>query len=185
MTTLTKRITVAEFRDMDFSDDDLAQYELINGELVRKSSPAPKHQIISGNLFREMDKIVREKNLGIVLYAPVDVFFDDYNLVQPDVLFITTARRDIITNDSVVGAPDLAVEIISPSSVVRDRVDKLKMYERFGVKEYWLIDAQNASAEIYLNTPNGYEIFSAATLDGKVLSSVLSDFSIELKMLFS
>jgi Uma2 family endonuclease len=159
MTTLTKRITVAEFRDMDFSDDNLAQYELINGELVRRPSPAPKHQIISGNQFREIDKIVREKNLGII-YAPVDVSFDNYNLVQPDVLFITTARRDIITNDGVVGTPDLAVEIISPSSVVRDRVDKLKLYERFGVKEYWLIDAQNASAETYLNTPNGYEIFS-------------------------
>ncbi|KER09051.1 MAG: hypothetical protein HY22_14045 [[Candidatus Thermochlorobacteriaceae] bacterium GBChlB] len=169
---------------MDFSDDDLAQYELINGELVRKSSPAPKHQIISGNLFREIDKIMREKNLGIV-YAPVDVFFNDYNLVQPDVLFITTARRDIITNDGVAGAPHLAVDIISPLSVVRDRVDKLKLYERFGVKEYWLIDAQNASAEIYLNTPNGYEIFSAATLDGKIASSVLNEFSIELKMLFS
>lgn len=84
-----------------------------------------------------------------------------------------------------MGAPDFAVEIISPSSVVRDRIDKRQLYERFGVKECWLIDAQNQSVEVYRNSPNGFEVHSAATLDGKVASSVLNEFSIELKTPFS
>lgn len=74
MTTLTKRITIAEFREMDFPDDDLAYYELINGELVRKSSPAPKHQIISGNLYAALRAFVTEKTWHRALLAHRCVF---------------------------------------------------------------------------------------------------------------
>ncbi len=87
-----------------------------------------------------MGNFISEKQLGRLLCAPVNVYLDDYNVPQPDVLFISSERQTIINADGIFGAPDLVVEIISPTSAARDRVEKLKLYERFGVKEYWLIE---------------------------------------------
>jgi Uma2 family endonuclease len=184
MTTLTSRITYAEFRTMEFADDDTAHYELINGDLVRKAAPSPEHQLILRNLAFEMHQFVRERNFGTVLFAPIDVFLDDYNAPQPDLLFISESKKSIITKDGIIGVPDIVVEIISPSSVVRDRIEKLGLYERFAVPEYWLVDAQNKSVEIYQHTSNGYEVFSAATVEENVKSKILDGFSMELKTLF-
>jgi len=86
-----------------------------------------------------MGNFISEKQLGRLLCAPVNVYLDDYNMPQPDVLFISSERQTIINAD-LCRTPDLVVEIISPTSAARDRVEKLKLYERCGVKEYWLIE---------------------------------------------
>lgn len=185
MATLTGRITCREFRQMQFPDDDTAYCELIDGELVKKSAPTPKHQIISGNLYAALRAFVSGRQLGIVLYAPVDVFLDDYNLVQPDVLFLFAATLDRITDDGIMGAPDLIAEIIWASSAVRDRHSKLKPYEQCGVNEYWLIDAQNSSVEVYRRAERGCELFSAASVQGVASSVLLSGFSLALETLFA
>lgn len=168
---------------MDFPEDP-TYYELIDGEIVKKAAPAPKHQIVSANFFSALNQFVREKGLGVVLYAPVDVFLDDYNLVQPDVLFLSDAKRSLITNDGIVGAPDLVAEILLPTTAVRDRTSKLKLYERAGIAEYWLTDAQNTTVEVYQLTAKGYELYSAAAVEGTVASALLQGFFVELKALF-
>ncbi len=132
-----------------FADDDPYLYELIDGELVKEKASAPRHQLILGQLYYEVETVVRQHKLGVVLFAPVDVFLDEFNAPQPDLVFVAKAQRAIITNDGVIGTPSLVVEIISPSSVFRDRVSKKALYERFGIAEYWLIEPADSFIEVY------------------------------------
>lgn len=148
----SERLTVAEFRAMEFDDDDPYSYELIEGEIVQKSAPNPFHQRVSHNLVRALDAYVIPQNLGEVFYAPIDVFLDEYNVFQPDVLFLSNDRKNLVTIDGIMGAPNLVVEIVSPSTVKRDRGGKMSVYERFGVLEYWIVDIRTRSVEVYVNT---------------------------------
>ncbi len=146
-----RRITVAEFRAMEFDDDDTFFYELLNGELVQKSAPNPFHQRISGNISFAMRSFVSEHQLGEIFYAPIDVFLDEYNMLQPDVLFIANDKKQLVTIDGIMGAPNLVVEIISPGTMKRDRGGKMRVYERCGVQEYWIVDVRTRSVEVYVN----------------------------------
>jgi len=96
-----------DYRALDV--DDNFYYELINGELVKKSAPAPRHQMIQANLFRLLGNFIFNNSLGVILCAPVDVFVDDYSVPQPNLLFIAKEQQHIITDDGVMGAPNLVV----------------------------------------------------------------------------
>jgi Uma2 family endonuclease len=192
----TERITTNDFRAMDFDDSDSFYYELLNGELVAKSAPSPFHQRISGNIYFAMRLFATEHNLGEVLYAPIDVFLDEYNATQPDVLFLSREKQHLVTPDGVQGAPDLVVEIISPSSMKRDRGDKMKLYERCGIGEYWLVDARTRSVEVYVNSfINGVQDYelrdvfietaSESAAPVVVRSVMLHDFTLPLEAVFA
>lgn len=196
VTERTERITTNDFRAMEFDDTDTFYYELLNGELVAKSAPSPLHQRISRNIFRALDNFVIANNLGEVLYAPLDVFLDEYNATQPDVLFLSREKQHLVTPDGVQGAPDLVVEIISPSSMKRDRGDKMKLYERCGIGEYWLVDARTRSVEVYENgLVNGVQDYELRDVFMKtasesaapilVRSVVLKDFTMPLTAVFA
>ena len=116
------------------------RYELLNGELVMVPAPNMKHQRVLQRLFRDLDRFTEEHGLGEVYVAPVDVVLSDTDVVQPDVLFISRAREDRITDENVRGAPDLVIEILSPSTADRDRGYKHELYGRHGVLEYWVVD---------------------------------------------
>lgn len=181
-----QKVSVTEFRKMLFDDDDNFFYEIINGEMIQKSAPAPMHQRISRKLLVTIDKFVTEKKLGEVFQSPLDVYLDEYNKPQPDIIFISNERKHIITNDGIIGAPDLIIEIISPSSFTRDRIDKKNLYERMGVNEFWLVDAQNAAVEIYTIQNNRYELYSAATIfEGELKSAFFEGLSINLADIFA
>jgi Uma2 family endonuclease len=174
------RVSYAEYRALDVDDDYF--YELINGELVKKSAPSPFHQILVVNLAVALNRFTKENNLGgQILVAPVDVFVDDYSAPQPDVLYISEARRSIITSDGVMGAPDLVMEVLSPSSISRDRNDKRKLYERLKVQEYWILDPNNRSIEVYALTESGYDIAGFAVEQGTASSGVLQGFSVTVQ----
>jgi Uma2 family endonuclease len=179
----THRSTYAEYRALDVDDNFL--YELLNGKIVKKSVPSPFHQQASGNFYFALRTFVQPQKLGIVLYAPIDVFVDDANVLQPNVLFVREERRSIVTSDGVMGSPDLVVEVISPSSVRYDRVEKMKLYRRVGVQEYWLIDPNNRTVEVYHLTPEGYDIAEFAVEEGDVKSSVCAGFSINARDVFA
>jgi Uma2 family endonuclease len=178
-----KRYTYSDYRNLDV--DDNFSYELINGELVQKSAPSPRHQIILGNLFRKIDGHTFEKKLGTVLMAPVDVFVDEYNAPQPDLLFVKNEHKEYITANGVFGPPDLVVEILSPSSITRDRIDKMRIYRNFGVAEYWIVDPRYASIEIYQLAGNEYELYSFAVEKGSVQSKVLEGFAVNIDDIFT
>ena len=180
------KVSVREFREMLFDADDSYYYEIINGEMIQKSAPSPVHQEILINLVFVLETYNRQNKKGRIFCAPIDVFLDDYNKPKPDLVFISNEKKSIITNDGIMGIPDLIVEIISPTSVIRDRIEKKNLYERIGVPEYWLIDPQYAAIEIYSLKNNRYELFSAATiLEGEPKTALFEGLTINLADIFS
>ncbi len=182
----SKKISWEEFRDMDIPEGDTSIYELINGEIVKRSSPNSPHQEASGNLYLEIGNFNRKKKLGRLYHAPYDVYFDENSAgIQPDILFVSKERDFIIKKDNgIIGAPDLIIEIVSKGSVKNDRVTKKALYERFAVKEYWIVDIGNKSVEVYRMENNSYVLFSFAEGAGKIKSSVLPGFQLDLKQIF-
>lgn len=181
-----KKITVKEFHEMEFPETDLFIYELINGELMRKQAPQPLHQKISRRVSAAFEVFLAKNPIGEFFYAPIDVFFDNYNNAQPDLLFINNDRSFIIDlKNGIMGAPDLIVEIISPSSIKIDRFDKMEMYKKFAVKEYWLIDPKNQTAEIYVFENDDYKLHQFLEIEGAIKSTIMKDLDMDIKTMFS
>lgn len=133
--------------------------ELIEGRFVVSPSPNMLHQTIVGVLYEILLAAAR-KTGGKAVLSPMDVILSDVSIVQPDVLYITKARRDII-KQRVEGAPDLAIEIISGSSR-RDRVEKLALYAKHGISEYWIVDPDSQHIEFLINEAGRFVVESPA-----------------------
>ncbi len=160
------------------------RHELIEGELLMTPSPVPKHQRISRKIEFILEKFVTENDLGEVFDAPCDVYLDDENVVQPDILFISKERLNIIGEKNIQGAPDLAIEIISESSAYRDLVQKKRLYARFGVKEYWIVIPEEKSIEIYILKDGTYTFHNAYGKDEILKSPFMKSLKIVLKNIF-
>ena len=126
-------------------------HQVIEGNLVM--SPSPTLHFIK-KLFLKIASLINQfletNPIGEVFAAPLDVFLDDINIYQPDVIFISKRRLDIITEKGIEGAPDLAIEILSPSTARLDKGIKRKQFARHGVKELWLVDPETRTIEVYL-----------------------------------
>lgn len=185
MVSQQKQISIHEFRQLEFDESDDAYYELINGYIMKKSAPRPQHQRISMRLSILLGSFIKENKIGELFASPIDVFLDDLNAVQPDLVFVPTENQAIITDDGIMGIPDLMIEIISPSSVLRDRVDKKNLYERLNVKEYWIIDPQYQDIEVYTIQNGRYELYSGVTMfEGALESTIFEGLTINLAELF-
>lgn len=174
-----RRWTYEEYYQLE--DDQ--RYEIIDGNLLRAPAPDSWHQDWSRKLFRLVDHVVIKKKLGEVFYAPIDVVLDPQNTVQPDLVFVAAANTSIIQRRAIFGVPDLLIEIVSPSSVRRDRYDKKDLYARFGVKEYWIGDPANQSLEILTLKDGRYELHCAAEIQGKLTSLVLAGLEFDLSQI--
>jgi Uma2 family endonuclease len=175
----TKRWTYEEYYRLD--DD--KRYEIINGQLLMPPSPDTWHQDWVRSIFLVLHAHVRAAKLGEMLISPLDVVFDEENLCQPDLIFVAEAQRSIIQKRGIFGSPHLLVEIISPSSVRRDRYDKRALYARFGAKEYWIGDAANRSLEIHTLNGSAYELHCCAEEKGVVTSPLLSGLQFDVSNL--
>jgi Uma2 family endonuclease len=174
------KLTYADY--LETSDDE--RYELLNGELILSPSPKEIHQYISSILHIMIGTFVRERSLGKVYYSPFDVVLSNTNVVQPDILFISNERADIITSDNVQGAPDLVVEILSPASAERDQTVKLDLYARHGVIEYWIVDPDARTIRILLR---GEGVFGVVGVYGEgetLRSPTLAGFNVALDEVF-
>ena len=160
------------------------RYELINGELLMTPSPIPNHQRVSGKLEFVVRKFVTENNLGEVFDAPCDVYLDDENVVQPDILFISQERLNIIGKKNIGGAPDIVIEIISENSVYRDMVQKKRLYARFGVKEYWIVIPEEKEVEVYILKGAAYQLYKTFTKVDILESPSLKGLKIRLREIF-
>lgn len=179
---IAPKITVKEFFEMDLEEG--FYYELINGIIVKKQAPKPIHQNASMNLSRVLSNFIFENKLGKLFASPIDVYFNDFNNTQPDILFIKKERFFIITEHGIEGAPDLIVEVLSPSSYKRDKKEKFELYKQFGVSEYWIIDPYYKSIEIYNLENSNYKLQFEASESGIVSSKVLEGFSLEIEKIF-
>src|SRR3989442_711980 len=160
--------------------DDDQRYEIIDGNLLMAPAPDTWHQDWSRELSMLLVTHVKRHKLGKVFVAPVDVVLDDENTVQPDLVFISSDNLGIIKRRAIFGTPNLLVELISPSSVRRDRYDKKDLYARFGVKEYWIGDPANKSLEILTLKQGNYELHSCAEEKGKLTSLLLPGLEFDL-----
>ncbi len=161
-----------------------APYQLIGGELIMSPSPVPYHQIISGRIEFELMRLVRERALGVVIHAPVDVYLSDTETYQPDIIFISKERLHIIGEKKIEGAPDLVIEILFESTAYYDLRHKKNLYEKTGVKEYWIVDPMEKSIEVYENSSEGFRLFMRIVEKGTVSSKLLEGFSVELEKVF-
>jgi Uma2 family endonuclease len=130
---------------LDTPDD--VRYELIDGDLILAPAPTTLHQRVLINLAYQMGPFVRDNALGEVFVAPTDVYLSDTNVVQPDLLFVAAGRAEIITEPNIHGAPDLVVEVASPSTEAMDRNVKMGLYARYGVAEYWIVQPVAGTVE--------------------------------------
>jgi Uma2 family endonuclease len=162
--------------------NDGKRYEILEGEIFVSPSPVTKHQRISRNLLAILHRHVAQQKLGEVFSAPMDVVLSDINVVQPDLLFVSSARQKIITEKNIQGAPDLIVEILSETSAEQDRLTKKQIYARHGVREYWLIDPDRETVEVYRLEPKRRLFQHIATYQSdETLQSALFP-SLEIKL---
>ncbi|NUO10481.1 MAG: Uma2 family endonuclease [Candidatus Brocadia sp.] len=158
-------------------------YQLIEGELVMAPAPSLRHQIISANIFEKMREFSKGK--GIVLYSPVDVYLGEENACQPDIVFILKQRSEIIKNDGIYGSPDIIIEILSPATAYYDIRKKFRVYERYGVSEYWIVDPEMNSVEVYHNKEGHFSLMCKTEGMGEIESSVLHGLTLSMENIFS
>jgi Uma2 family endonuclease len=150
--------------------------ELWDGEIIMSPAPAPSRQEIVLNFASLLRDFVTAKRLGKVFVSPIDVVLTQHRAVQPDVLFISKGRSAMI-QEVIRGAPDLVAEVVSDGSWKRDRVEKKDLYEQFGIAEYWIIDPEAHTTEVFVLTKRGYELHSRAESGGVAISKLLPGFS--------
>ena len=141
------RWTYAEFARLP--SEGSARYEVIDDELYMTPSPSLGHQRIVTDLVVRLGAFVRSNQLGELFVSPLDVLFAEGDYVEPDLLFVRRDREGILSDRGVEGAPDLVVEVLSPSTAARDRGIKLERYRLFGVAEYWIVDPDSRTVELW------------------------------------
>lgn len=138
------------WQDVQQMPDDGNRYEAIEGDLYMTPAPGTRHARVSKRLQYALDRMLERLGLGEILVAPYGVEFPATGEgVQPDIIFVSRERREIIEEAGIVGAPDLVVEILSPSTAGRDRTIKLRLYERQGLGEYWIVDPDESTVDVW------------------------------------
>ena len=175
------KFTVSDYMSMP---DNGKRYELLDGEIFLAPSPTFRHQGVQKNLVIALSGVFERTERGWIRGAPLDVVFSDGDVAQPDVMFISNERSDIITDANVQGAPDLAIEILSPGTVIYDRGYKRTLYGRHGVLEYWLVDPEAETVEIFVLGDEGLVEYSSFGNTGELSTPVMGGDSIDLAELF-
>jgi Uma2 family endonuclease len=138
---------ILTYKDYAALPADGKRYELHEGELSMTPAPGSRHQQVSRNLFALLHQHVTSKRLGEVLYAPLDCILSDTTIVQPDIVYLASEKRGLISARGIEGPPTLVVEILSPSTAQIDRATKMQLYARYGVPYYWIVEPEPVSIE--------------------------------------
>ena len=177
------KYTVEDY--LNVAESETERYELLEGELVMVPAPNWFHQSIAAALFKRLDDYVEKNDLGVVRFAPLDVELSDHDVAQPDLIFLSHARLDLVQEGRVRGAPDLVVEILSPSTEGRDRTTKRTLYARHGVGEYWLVDPEAETIEVLSLGEEGFTQTRLFERADSLRSPVLVGLEIALDAVFS
>lgn len=172
------------YRDLQSWPDDGRRYELHDGEVVVVPAPFPRHQIAMLELTDRLRAFVRQHG-GIVLVSPIDIVFNETIVLQPDIVVFTAARRHHVHLDEAIRvAPDVCIEVLSSGTVTHDRGRKLRMYERFGVEEYWIVDPVAERIELRALRQDQYDLIQSAGREDDLDSGVLAGFRCAVGTLF-
>jgi Uma2 family endonuclease len=178
-TEISSKLTYDDY--VNFPNDG-KRYEIIDGELYVNPSPHMKHQRVLLRLAIALSRFVEKHRLGEVFIAPFDVVFSEIDVMEPDLLFISTARMHVLTQANVKGAPDLVVEVLSDGTRRYDETTKRRRYEHFEVQEYWIVDPIDDSVRILRLEGKQYE---RIIVGGDLTSPLFPGFSLGLKKLFA
>lgn len=182
--TLTKEPEIKlTYADYSKTPED-ERWELIDGELIMAAAPNTEHQTIQSETGGPVWSFVKEGDLGWVFYSPIDVVLSDYVVVQPDLVFVSKARAAIITRANIRGAPDLVVEILSPSTARRDWRDKFDAYETHGVEEYWVADPEFRMFWVFVLRNGKFEEAGRYGEGDTLISPTLAGFKLDLSEVF-
>jgi Uma2 family endonuclease len=164
--------------------DDGRRYEIVNGVLIMAPAPTPEHQDIVGMIFHYLLVQVKFAGLGRVFTSPIDVDLGPKNVFQPDVVVLLNEHLDRIGEKKIVGAPDLVVEVASPSTALIDRVSKYEKYALAGITEYWLVKPEQQSVEVF--TLDNGEYHSRGIFRGQdtLPSRVVPEFPVRVEQFF-
>ena len=175
------------YDDLVHFPDDGKRHELIDGEHYVTPSPNTRHQRIVLTLASLIWSFLETNRVGEVFGSPLDVVFSDIDVVEPDLLFVSRARTDVVTTKNIQGAPDLVVEVGSPGTRRRDEKIKHRLYERSGVTEYWVVDPDLDLIKVYVLVEGRYGAPRELTLDkGDVLTTpLLPGLALPLTRIFS
>ena len=181
------RLTYDELVAM-FPEDDGVHRELIDGEIFVTPSAVTRHQRLSMRLALSLGIYLDlHRNQGEVFTARFDVVLTPYDVVEPDLLVVLGDQQDILTEKNVQGAPGLIIEILSPSTRKRDLTLKRQLFDREGVREYWIVDPDRNSVAVHRRANDG-AFPLAATLDAKhgemLTSPLLPGWELSLLRLF-
>jgi Uma2 family endonuclease len=174
------------YEDFLLFPEDGKRHELIAGEHFMSPSPRIKHQKISGRLFNKIYNFLEETPLGEVFSAPTDIIFSNIDIVVPDILFVSTKRKAIITEKNLQGAPDLIIEILSKSTRNTDERLKRNLYEHHGVTEYWIVDPESETIAIYRISDKGYVRSDKLSVEKQdiLATPLLPNFAVPLSAIF-
>ena len=160
------------------------RYELLDGELVMPPAPGEFHQSVSIQLGAKLFLFTSEHSLGRVYHAPFDVVLSDMDVVQPDLIFVSNERADIITSANIQGAPDLVVEILSPTTAARDKTFKRSLYARHGITEYWMVNLTEKTITVLRLGEHGFEVIDTYGEGESLTSPTLQGFTLNLDEIF-
>lgn len=180
-TEVITRLTYEEFRQLP---EDGKRYELIHGEVHLTPAPNTRHQWVSHNLDVSLSNHVQKENLGEIWVAPLDVRLSSDTAVQPDLIYVSNARAEIIQENFIAGAPDLVVEILSPSTAAHDRATKLGLYAAAGVQQVWYLDPQAKTVEVLKLQGKKYFVDAALAGDQILSSNLFPGWQLPLEKLF-
>ena len=164
--------------------DDGNRYEIIDGTKYATPAPKPRHQVISGELEFALRTWLEPRGGGLILHAPIDVVLADDTVVQPDILFVVEERRHIVGENALTAAPDLVVEILSPSTRRRDQTLKRERYARAGVREYWIVDPESRRVAVHVLEAGRLERVAEYAEGEMASAAVLPGFRMPLERLF-
>jgi len=176
--------SLVSYADLQQMPDDGRQYELYDGEVRVVPSPTNRHQFVLLNLVAVLMEY-EQRHGGRLLFAPSDVVFTQYNVVQPDLLYFSEERRHLVRLDTPTdAAPDVTVEVISPGTSTHDRVRKQATYARFGVNEYWIVDPFEETIEIFSLDGKGYRPAQVTARVGVAVSATMPGLRVPAARIF-
>lgn len=183
MATVTKGWTSADLADVP-EDQTGRRYEIIDGELIVTPSPVPRHELLAVRLTLRFGNYVEARRLGQVWGDRVDIkLAEGEALVIPDLSFIRRDRLGIVGPTAIDGVPDLVLEILSPSTRHRDLGEKMALYARYGVTEYWVVDPEARSVRVLILNGDRYEAVEQPP--GLARSRVLPGLDVDIAALFA
>ncbi len=178
--------TKLTYDDFLLFPDDGKRHEIIGGEHYVTPSPNTKHQDVSVNLTALLWNFLKAHPIGRVYAAPLDVVLSHYDVVEPDLLYVSRERSAVVTAKHLRGAPDLAVEILSPGTRKVDEIKKRDVYDHFGAAEYWVVDSGLDAIKIYRRLEGAFaRVAELAAERGDLLTTpLLPGFSVKLTDVF-